>query len=191
MKIFAAIIVPAILPCCTNTLSKPEETRQLTTTTVKSGSKYFPCQMTVTQDKDYFTVTATVHNQTDRTVSFVKNSNHTSISIYAADRNKDEVHNPVIISIPRAEAKDITRVAPGGSTSFTHVFRYKRSRNGHLLIYDDFSIGESYLEIRDTILQANFSYGWYPDYLPKEHPPESVNYVRETLAAAVTFTPHQ
>lgn len=163
-----------------------------------SANPKFPCQLGCfidadpsAKDRDVMIVTATVTNQSGRPVTLVESANFYSISVSAAARHKGAAENFPIMQYPPATEKQLLRVPAGGSVTFSERFRYSHKPNGELWLSDYWG-GEKKgcIRIWDTSLRLEFSYGWYPDYLPASVPAETEPYVKEDISAYTVMPVH-
>ncbi len=133
-------------------------------------------------------VTVRIKNLSSKPVKFVDHPDHYSISVYAAHRSKDEAHNGMFISYARAEKDTVVQVKPNASAVFTSRFKYSRDSKGALRVSDyPFDDEDGYMLIKDNQLRAEFSYGWYPNYLPKEKDGLAGEFVKQALSVDLVF----
>lgn len=163
-------------------------------TTVSTNSK-FPCELSCSIDEDpsakhtdILIVTVSVSNHTDSPVTLVKSANFYSISVSAADRNKGVAENHRIVEYPPATEKQLLRVPAGGTAKFGRWFHYSRKATGELWVSEFYGGEEAgYMRIWDSKIRVEFSYGWYPDYLPESVPASTEPYVKEEISAYAVF----
>jgi hypothetical protein len=173
------ILVTACLAGCDVNDIYPHNAENIKVSGTTSSSLQFPCEIKVDTEGDTLIVTVTVENRTSKTVTFVDHADHRSISVFAADRSKDEAINPLLVSYVRATRENLKLVPPGSRIAFAEWFRLRRPSPGVLEVADYNGREDEFMRITDKKLQATFLYGWYPEYLPEESPPKSLSRTRK------------
>lgn len=136
-------------------------------------------------------VTATVKNHSNKPVTFVNHPDFCGLSVYAADREKDEaINGGLFLHYHRATEEFLEVVPPGRSFKFQRRFLVRHNEDTTIEIeeYPQFEDTKSFMRISDDTLQAVFRYGRYPDRLPEDSDGQGHNFVMADLAARKLFT---
>lgn len=136
-------------------------------------------------------VTATVENQSSIPVTFVNHPDFCGLSVYAANREKDEaINGGLFLHYHRATEEFLEVVPPGQSFEFQRHFLVRQNDDTTIEIeeYPQFEDTKSFMRISDDTLQAVFRYGSSPDRLPEDSNGQGHNFVMVDLAARKLFT---
>ena len=130
------------------------------------STREIACRLDHTYLPGKLTIEATVINNTAKSVTFVRNRNFYTLSVWA--RNRAYIEDKVIriVDYNPASLASLEIVPPGKSIQFTENFEYRRISPRVIEIYDDMSHDNPLLRIKDSKLKVDFSYGFYPDYFP-------------------------
>ncbi|MGB6220063.1 hypothetical protein [Haloferula sp.] len=140
--------------------------------------------------EDRLIVTAVIKNQSTKSITFVDHPDFCGISVYAADRQKDDLINGgVFVTYHRASEADLKIVPPGGSFKYERDYIVRAVEGDAIEVeeYPQFFEPKSFMRITDDALQAVFSYGKYPDRLPEDVEGKGHNFLMTRLEAREFF----
>lgn len=152
----SAVLAAVALSACSGT--------QATTT---GSNPTVPVAITHQLNGNVLTAVATVTNNTEAPISFVKNRNFYSISVTTADPADSRVVFPKIVTFPPVVSNQVVNVAPGQSTSFSASFQIRPLNE---LAYDLERVDQpfsprSYQVMQSRKLRTTFEYNHFPRFL--------------------------
>lgn len=117
--------------------------------------------------RDELVVNCTVSNHTSKSVTLVEHPDFALFWVDARSERLVEDRTKMVVHYEPASLTDLRRIPPGGSFTFRKSFGYRRVSPQVMEVYHGpISKSSRYFRIRDSKLNAKFSYGFYAHSFP-------------------------